>query len=199
MKKISKDKNTEENRTKMADEIKDVKLQEEKLLSLMKEEETKANENYLLLGKAYMSAHAADYEEVTAVYAKEILESEEKRKHYYHELMKIKGLILCENCGFEVPKNAWFCCNCGKKLPEPEIIIPMGQSRCGNCGHIQKADLKFCMNCGSLMNAEKEEELSPAKDIEEPQADLQPLRCKNCGSILEEDAIFCSECGMKQG
>lgn len=181
----------------MADEIREIKMQEEELLSLMKEEEIKADENYLLLGKAYMNIHATDYEEATAVYAKEILVSEEKRKHYHHELMKIRGLILCENCGFEVPQNAWFCCNCGKKLPEPEIIIPVGQSRCGNCGHVQKADLKFCMNCGSLMNADTGEELSSMQDMEETQVDLQPLHCKNCGAILEEDAIFCSECGTK--
>lgn len=96
-----------------------------KLNSLIYDEEKRISNNYLEIGKLYVSLHAdgheADYDEMIAA----IRESEAKIKECRHQITEIKGIVVCEKCGAEVPVHAAFCSTCGAPMPvkEPEEVV----------------------------------------------------------------------------
>jgi membrane protease subunit (stomatin/prohibitin family) len=76
--------------------------------------------------------------------------------------------VKCPACGFDNPKGAKFCLNCGEKLNEE---VP-----CPNCGKMLPKGAKFCMFCGAKIGT--------------------PV-CPNCGAELQPGAKFCMNCGTK--
>ena len=77
----------------------------------------------------------------------------------------------CYECGADLPDNAKFCLNCGKKVQanDDNMIV------CPDCGKkVPKG--KFCLECGFK---------------------FQSNNCPKCGAELPADAKFCLECGEK--
>lgn len=58
-------------------------------------------------------------------------------------LHKIKGIVMCDQCGTEVPKGSVFCPSCGAQVRQPVMI------RCGKCGAELAAGSRFCVQCGA--------------------------------------------------
>lgn len=88
-----------------------------KLNSSIYDEEKKINNNYLEIGKLYVSLRAEEHEEEFDGMIAAIRESEEKIRGYRHQITEIKGIAVCEKCGAEVPLNAAFCSACGAPMP----------------------------------------------------------------------------------
>ena len=165
----------------------EVKKTEEQLLAMIADEECKKDESCRLLGKAYMDMYPTVTEEPLSKYIQEVLDADKMILKYQRDILALKGIILCENCGEEIMENALYCSSCGHKVPAPKIKLPENHIRCEKCGYIQQSTAKFCINCGNA--------LADAVSAE-PAPELH--HCQKCGSEYEEGALFCTECGTKR-
>ncbi|MEW6222837.1 MAG: SPFH domain-containing protein [Candidatus Hadarchaeota archaeon] len=56
-------------------------------------------------------------------------------------------LVICPNCGAQVPSNSKFCPECGGKIAtKPKTI------KCPKCGEAVPAETKFCPSCGKKLS-----------------------------------------------
>lgn len=91
-----------------------------KLNSSIAEEERHIKEAYIEIGKAYFEKHANDCDSEFAASITQIETSLDKIKDLRAQIVEIKGVTTCSNCGAEVPKNSAFCPACGSKVdPTP--------------------------------------------------------------------------------
>lgn len=184
-----------------------------RLNTLISEEETKINNIYCQIGKLYATVHRDDSEEEFAGLVAETLEAERRIGEYRAQMLDVKGLVRCPQCGMELPKGAAFCMACGTAIPKEEAQTAAAMEEetpvenpvkcaCANCGAELEADALFCAQCGTSVHAaaasvqvendtcEMSGEVSAAEEE-------TPTRyaCANCGAVLEDDALFCDQCG----
>lgn len=164
-----------------------------KLNSMISDEEKLLENNYIQIGKQYVSLHTTDYEDAFANSIRAVIESEEKINKYRQQINDIKGVRKCESCGAEVSSNADFCSTCGKAMPKIQPKIDENSVICSNCGNATMRGMRFCTYCGSelVSDDEQTEDAIVATVIE------KTSQCPNCGKELSVDAAFCSECGTK--
>jgi len=74
---------------------------------------------------------------------------------------------ICKSCGAEIPQNAQFCPNCGKKITARV---------CEACGAEIIEGARFCRNCGK---------------------EIGVRLCQNCGTKVPDGARFCTNCGKE--
>ena len=97
-----------------------------KLNSSVYDEEKKIDNNYLEIGKLYVSLHDADHEQDFDSLISAIHESEDKIKELKQQNSAIKGVVKCEKCGAEVSGDSAFCSSCGAPMPvvKPAETVP---------------------------------------------------------------------------
>ncbi len=61
-------------------------------------------------------------------------------------LCQLKGIVICEQCGTEVPKGSVFCSSCGAQVRQPSVII------CRKCGAELTFGSRFCVQCGTRID-----------------------------------------------
>lgn len=150
------------------------------------EEEKKIDAHYYQIGKLYAVLHAKDPESEFAGAVKAILDSARKIAEYRKEIQDIRGIVVCEKCGAQIPDQASFCNVCGTPLagksPEDAGVV------CAGCGKVVPKGTRFCSHCGL-----------PAAPAPESAPEITPNArlCPQCGSAMEADMAFCSECGTK--
>ena len=88
-----------------------------KLNSYIYDEEKRIENNYREIGKLYVSLHGEEPEEELAGMITAIREAEEKICGFRRQITEIKGIVVCEKCGAEVPLNAVYCSSCGAAMP----------------------------------------------------------------------------------
>lgn len=159
-----------------------------RLNALISEEETKINNIYCQIGKLYATVHRDDSEEEFAAMVAEVLESESRIEEYRVQILAVKGLVRCPQCGMELPKGAAFCMACGTPIPKVEEPAQEEYEKCPSCGAMVVKGMCFCTTCGRTMEVQTVAEEAP---VEIP----AKLACANCGAALEADALFCAECG----
>ena len=124
-----------------------------KLNSNISDEKNKINAAYKEIGKMYFEAHSEDFEESYGELVGNIKASLEKIAAFEQQIVEIKGVTKCPNCGAEVPKGAAFCTSCGTAIPQPEVQAAPAQEAptktCPTCGTVLKAGDVFCINCGT--------------------------------------------------
>lgn len=76
------------------------------------------------------------------------------------EILKVKGLQQCENCGAEIDRNVAFCPKCGAQVVTREEAQEVedgeqagetgepGAARCPGCGKDIEPEAVFCPFCG---------------------------------------------------
>ena len=168
-----------------------IQAEASRLNVLISEEETKLNNMYCQIGKLYVTVHQDDSEEEFAGLMAAVLESESKIGEYRAQILDIKGLVCCPQCGMELPKGAAFCMSCGTPIPKVEAPAQGEYEKCANCGAMVVTGMRFCTTCGSTMEAQSVAALEEATPAEIP----VKLACANCGMELEADALFCAQCG----
>ena len=68
------------------------------------------------------------------------------------ELVGLKGMRLCPNCGAEQSQNIPCCSVCGINMDEAEDILKQQSTVfCPSCGQAAAAGTRFCMNCGTKL------------------------------------------------
>jgi membrane protease subunit (stomatin/prohibitin family) len=75
----------------------------------------------------------------------------------------------CPHCSADLPAEAKFCLNCGKKIG--------GTITCPGCNAELPEGAKFCLSCGKKL--------------------VETLKCPECEAELTPGTKFCSNCGAK--
>lgn len=78
------------------------------------------SDNYVILGKYYYDTHKNDPDEDVAETVNAITASIETIEEMKRQLLAIKGLVKCTQCGSGCPSEDSFCGKCGAKLEKPE-------------------------------------------------------------------------------
>lgn len=179
-----------------------------RLNALISDEEMKINNIYCQIGKLYATIHRSDSEEEFADLVAAAQESKSKIEEYRAEILDVKGLVRCPQCGMELPKAAAFCMACGTSIPKVETPAPEetetpAETVCANCGAELAGDALFCAQCGTSVQAAADptpvEDDTCEKSVEVSAAEEEtPTRfaCGNCGAVLDYGALFCAQCGV---
>lgn len=101
----------------------------------------------ILIGDYVLNNSLYEEEEQLAAYVKEIILCEEAVRIKRENILKLKNLIKCSECDFELPKEAKFCKNCGAQIGAQEKV-EISQGICSNCGSQITEGAKFCSKCG---------------------------------------------------
>ena len=98
-------------------------------------------------------------------------------------------MIVCSQCGVQLPDNVKYCSKCGSKVGHE-------QPTCNKCGTPIKPNTKFCSCCGNPLaqtNATPTVQKADSKPI-------RPIVCELCGgnNLIKENGFFtCQHCGTK--
>ena len=144
-----------------------------KINSSISDEENKIKTAYSEIGKKYIfhaksylykkyfENHSEDSEEDYEAQIAVIKEAMEKIKAYEQQIVEIKGVVKCPNCGAENSKTAAFCATCGTAMPVPvtESVEATEQNvvekKCPNCGEVINDGAAFCAKCGTKIEEEQ--------------------------------------------
>ena len=88
-----------------------------RLNNRISEEERNINAAFLSIGKKYVELHPNDAEAAYSEYLDTIVQSQQKIAEYQEQIRKNKHLLLCKNCGAEIPEAVLFCTKCGTENP----------------------------------------------------------------------------------
>lgn len=78
------------------------------------------SENYSILGKYYYDTYKDNPDEEIAETVNAVTASIDTISELKNELLAIKGLVKCQECGGECPFEDKFCGKCGAVLEKPE-------------------------------------------------------------------------------
>lgn len=162
-----------------------------KINSAISEEEKKINALYYQAGKLYVALHPTDYEPEFGSVMAQIADVEAKLSNYRQQLMQIKGVIPCSQCGADVPRNSVFCPSCGNEMPRAENGVEL--EKCASCNNYVAKGQRFCTYCGKPMATQ-----AVVAPVAAPQQEEAPIGfCSNCGSKLYAGSDFCTNCGAR--
>ena len=123
-----------------------------KLNTNISNEESRINAAYSEIGKAYVERHRADPNAEFAALIGTIIEAENNIASYKEQILILKKVVVCENCGAELPEGTLFCSSCGTRVVR---IQPKAQSDgfCTKCGAAITPGARFCTGCGAPVPA----------------------------------------------
>ena len=78
------------------------------------------SDNYTILGKYYYDTYKDNPAEEVAETVNSITASLETIADMKSQILAIKGMVKCQDCGAECPFDDTFCGKCGAKLEMPE-------------------------------------------------------------------------------
>lgn len=102
----------------------------------------------ILIGEYVLTKSLYNGDEQLVAYIKEINLRRESVQIKRENILKLKNLIKCPLCNYELPKDAKFCKNCGEKIEIHETAMESNDS-CRNCGSMIVEGARFCSKCGN--------------------------------------------------
>lgn len=107
---------------------------------------------YEQIGRIYTESEGGDTENLGAL-RRHALELREKIEMLEKQRMQLRNQNRCPACGAAAAKEARFCANCGRRMPEesPEVEPAPEMADvhyCPECGAMMKDGEKFCAMCG---------------------------------------------------
>ncbi len=132
-----------------------------RLNSLIRDEEKQMESLFTQMGKMfYEKLKTQEYPEPEfSELFRTIQTCEKSIADHKLEVMRVKGLCNCENCGAEIEINARFCPKCGavnkalEQLEETQKAAAAAADAavkiCPNCGAKLAPNALFCAACGS--------------------------------------------------
>lgn len=82
--------------------------------------EHSVSDNYTILGKYYYDTYKDNPAEDVAETVNSITASLETIADMKSQILAIKGMVKCQDCGAECPFEDTYCGKCGAKLEKPE-------------------------------------------------------------------------------
>lgn len=168
--------------------------------SQISQNERKIASLYSQIGKRYVDIHRNDCEEELKVMVESVTELEQKNFTYREQILEIKGVLRCENCGAEIQRGIAFCSSCGapvrKTVREEKHNVC---EKCSNCGALIEEGMRFCTECGYAVAVSETKTIQNQPDSiksdDHVRAEETANVCSQCGAELIKDAVFCTECG----
>lgn len=115
--------------------------------------EQKLRENYSKLGKYVIDNPAllvgSEDETVTQI-CQAVAEVKEKLAQGQQQILDIRNVNICSNCGAEVNRTSKFCDRCGTAM-DRLALQQSEQFVCPGCGEPIDSDAVFCGNCGAKL------------------------------------------------
>ncbi len=124
-------------------------VEQTKLASKINAEENKMEKLFVQLGEKVYEAFrdgeefGEDYNVIFSDLNMINMSLEELRA----EMLEVKGVHICPNCGAEVEKDSQFCTKCGTKMAAEEEAAP--EVACVQCGTQIPEGTVFCPECGA--------------------------------------------------
>jgi len=108
---------------------------------------------YEQIGRLYVDSEGRNTDEIAPLCFK-ALELRERLETLARQKMQLRNQIRCPACGAVAAKEARFCANCGRRMPEPEPEAEAAPSMedvcyCPECGAMKGDKDRFCAVCGS--------------------------------------------------
>lgn len=136
-----------------------------------------ANEIAMLhgqIGRLYVESKGADEQSLSSLCAR-VEELQARLEELDRQKQLLKNQNRCPACGSGMPRNARFCSNCGRRMPEaaaePEAA-PSAEdvTYCPECGAMRRDGDSFCAVCGHGFEPESEpgDEPAPSRMITRP-------------------------------
>ena len=130
---------------------------------------------YEQIGRCYVDSKGRDLDALEPLCAR-VEELRDRLEELERQRMQLKNQNRCPACGAVMAKNARFCSNCGRRMPEsaPEAeCAPAAEelSYCPECGAMRKGEDEFCDVCGHSYLAEAAER--PAESAPEERAPVE--------------------------
>lgn len=126
---------------------------------------------FAAIGEAYYEKNKDDESNEFADQFRIVAEAKASIEEYRSEVRRLKGVICCEGCGSEIPKDASFCPKCGAKVVRPTAEQEAEQENsaekkyCRVCHAEMDQDAQFCVNCGASAD-EADPDTDASKDEE---------------------------------
>lgn len=133
-------------KTKEASEIMSLK-------AAINEEERKIKNVYSQIGELFYTKKDEAKDELDQL-CKTIDESRQKIADMKKQILVLKKIVECPQCGHENPETASFCLKCGTKL----IHTINDGKHCQNCGAPLTEGQLFCTRCGTKVEKQDAEE-----------------------------------------
>ena len=149
-----------------------------RLNGLINDEEKNINAAYLNMGRKYAELHTADAEPEFQEFLSAIAASQEKIAEYREQIRKTKHLLICQDCGAEIPETVLYCTKCGAENPVGKQLAEERAAR------------------EAAERAQREAEAAARQAAAQaPQAPAGAECCPNCGKPRMAGAMFCTFCG----
>lgn len=121
--------------------------------SLIQAEQDKQEELFAQIGRHYFSVKKTNAnnegEEPFADLFAAVELSDKKIEAYQTDMLRIKNVKRCPNCGRECSRDSAYCAGCGTQLPQEEKVVAC--NHCSKCGADLADDDVFCFNCGNKL------------------------------------------------
>ena len=92
--------------------------------SMISDEQKKITAAYEKIGKLYVETFGDSADEIFAEMITAIAASKEKIVECQKKIQAVKGVVLCQSCGAEIPTGSTFCPTCGAKYEAPvEAVV----------------------------------------------------------------------------
>jgi DNA-directed RNA polymerase subunit RPC12/RpoP len=186
-----------------------------KLNMQISSEEDNIKNKYIEIGKLYYELFSDNPDEKFAGFFSSIAESKNKISDLKDQILEIKGVKKCSNCGAEIDSAATFCSSCGNKVVINENSTT--ESAAENNGtdennetnqlsEIDKTNDSTANNesIEKVQNdiSSESNEVVDNSDISENEdtsqnVDSTAQLCPSCNNTIETDDAFCPNCGTK--
>lgn len=119
-----------------------------KLNNDIQKEQGKINDLFFYIGKSYYEAHYDDENAEEHDRISQINECVAKIKKNKAKINELRNVIICDNCGSEIPSDSSFCTSCGAKVEKEVIEENAEEITCPSCHKEVTEDEVFCRHCG---------------------------------------------------
>lgn len=122
-----------------------------KINAMIQEERDEQEKLFAQIGRHYFSFIKANggsevEKPLTDLFAAVEL-SDKKIEAYQSDILRIKNVKRCPNCGRECSQDSAYCAGCGTQLPQEGKVVDC--NHCSKCGADLSDDDIFCFNCGN--------------------------------------------------
>lgn len=155
-----------------------------KLHAEINNEERALEKLYTDLGRLHYQIHISESGFVAEDTYDAITEKISQLEAMKQQLLELKNVKVCSNCGKECPNEVIFCSGCGSRFTAPNTHSEE-EKTCSNCGKECSPNALFCDGCGTQF-PESAREIAAV-----------PKNCPSCQKELSDDSVFCPSCGTK--